>query len=93
MITPQPPNEALPTLTGFDWSQVPVVDVPVGHFVIHLEAITPDTLALPEVDEPVQGVSHYHGEPRVVPLEGRHRVLRALLRGDTTIPTRLLVLL
>jgi hypothetical protein len=83
----------VPTLTIFDWSAIPVVDVPVGHFLIQLEAITPETLALPEVDEPVQGVCDYPGEPRVRPLEGRHRVLRALLRGDATVPTRLLVLL
>lgn len=74
-----------------DWSTIPVQLVPVSRFVLCLNGITPATLALPEIPEPVLAMARGPvGDVQV--FNGRHRVLRALLRGDDSVPARVLAI-
>lgn len=75
-----------------DWAAVPVVDVPLARFVIPLHDIQPDLLWLRCETTPVHAFSRWPEHGDVWVSDGRHRVLRALLRGETTVPTRLLVI-
>jgi hypothetical protein len=71
-----------------DWERIPVVDVPIARFAVRLHDIAPD-----EPDKgPVHAFTRYGPDHDVWTADGRHRVLRALLRGDETVPARLLVL-
>lgn len=75
-----------------DWSKIPVEVVPLGRFVISLNGIQLAELEAPYrivPDEPVQAMSRGPG-CEVTIYNGRHRVLRALLRGDPDIPARVL---
>lgn len=79
-----------PSGATIDWRTIPVERVPLGRFVICLNGITPATLALPERDAPVLAMARGPvGDIWIY--NGRHRVLRALLRGDQHVGARLLM--
>jgi hypothetical protein len=81
---------------------VPVVDVAIGRFVIPLHDLNPILLAedddwlplgtpvLPH--DPVHAFTRWAERGPVDVSDGRHRILRALWRGQDTVPTRLLVI-
>jgi hypothetical protein len=75
-----------------DWTTVPVRLVELDRFVVPLHNISPSSLLLPDQLDPVLAFSRWSDSGPVDISDGRHRVLRALLRGETTISTRLLVL-
>lgn len=78
-----------------DWSQVPVVAVPVSRFVIPLHDIQPGSVNTWHDDSGSPPVHAFTRCPDAGPVDvadGRHRILRALIRGETTVPTRLLVI-
>jgi|tagenome__1003787_1003787.scaffolds.fasta_scaffold19052532_1 hypothetical protein len=75
-----------------DWQSIPVRLVPLSRFVIPLHDISVEHLRTDYTGEPVCAFSRWADAGDVWVSDGRHRVLRALLRGDTHIDTRLLVL-
>ncbi len=75
-----------------EWGNVPVRLVELDRFVVPLHDISRESLALPGQDGPVRAFSRWPDSGPVEITDGRHRVLRALLRGETTVATRLLVL-
>ena len=78
-----------------DWTQVPIVPVPLFRFVIPLHNIQPGSVNTWHDDSdspPVHAYSRWPDRGDVYVSDGRHRILRALIRGETTVPTRLLVI-
>ena len=78
-----------------DWSTVPVVDVPLERFVVPLHDIQPGTVNTWHDDSgspPVHAFSRWPDRGPVDISDGRHRILRALIRGEATVRTRLLVI-
>ena len=82
-------------VTSPDWSSVPVEDIPLFRFVIPLHNIQPGSVNTWQDDSdspPVHAYSRWPDRGDVYVSDGRHRILRALIRGETTVPTRLLVI-
>lgn len=84
------------TGTAPDWQSVPVADIPVSRFVIPLHDLDWRVirlgLDLPTQPAPVHAFSRWPDAGPVDVSDGRHRVLVAALRGQTSVPTRLLVI-
>jgi hypothetical protein len=78
-----------------DWSQVPVVPVPLHRFVVPLHDIQAGSVNSWHDDSgspPVHAFTRWPDHGPVDISDGRHRVLRALVRGEASVPTRLLVI-
>jgi hypothetical protein len=78
-----------------DWSQVPVVPVPLHRFVVPLHDIQAGSVNTWHDDSgspPVHAFTRWPDHGPVDISDGRHRVLRALVRGEASVPTRLLVI-
>lgn len=96
---PRPPcPDSGSVLAMIDWSAVPVVEVPLRRFVIPLHGIDLRYLRLssmidvPGYDSLVLAFTRWPEHGSVEVSDGRHRVLRALLRGEAAVPTRLVVI-
>ena len=74
------------------WEAVPVVNVPVGRFVIPLHDVSPEAVFSADMERTVWAFTRGGDHEPVWPVDGRHRVLRAWSLGRDSIPTRLLVI-
>ena len=75
-----------------DWASIPVTEVEISRFAVRLHDIDLDALKDDDNPEPVRAYTRPGDGQDIWTADGRHRVLRALLRGETTVRARVLVI-